>query len=88
MSPFNKNNISHRPRLLASTAALTLLFGGFAAPAMAMQPAINDVVAVQSTYLAISDNNNQQQQQQQEASMAAAAKPSALRLIDADIQLS
>jgi hypothetical protein len=76
-----------RPRLLAPTAAFTILVGAtFAAPAMAMQPVVTDVVAVHSAVLAISDQQ-QQQQQQQQAELAQAAKPNILRAIDADIAL-
>jgi hypothetical protein len=79
----------HRRRLLASTATLTLLFGAsFAAPAMAMRPAIQDVVAIQSVPLAIADNNNNNNNQKPDVGFAMGAKPSELRSIDAELGLA
>lgn len=76
-----------RPRLLASTAAITVLFSTtFSAPSMAMQPVVEDVVSEMLMDVRCTGGGNHNQNQVQKPRRSDAGKPAVLRFINADME--
>ncbi|MCP3161685.1 hypothetical protein [Myxococcus qinghaiensis] len=79
-------------RALASPAALTMLFGGFASHAATLHPVVNDAISVGQVSLPTTEVQQQQQQQQQQQVVRpgtmASGKPMLLKALVANMSIA